>query len=109
MFAPVAVFRDQLCAFFSGQTGVAAVPRAFRGNLLILVADTLIFVEPNRFRILTAGVFKKRSTNIEPGNHWTILDHFKQFCLIRKVFIFIVGQKGCRNLENILLYIYEVK
>ena len=105
MFAPVAVFRDQLCAFFSWQTGVAAVPRALRGNLLILVADTLIFVEPNRFRILTAGVFKKRSTNIEPGDYWTILDHFKQFCLIRKVFIFIVGQKGCRNLENILLYI----
>ena len=107
MFAPVAVFRDQLCAFFSGQTGVAAVPRALRGNILILIADTLIFVEPNRFR--TAGVFKKGTTNIEPGDHWTILDHFKQFCLIRKVFIFIVGQKGCRNLENILLYIYEVK
>ena len=105
MFAPVAVFRDQLCAFFSWQTCVAAVPRALRGNILILIADTLIFVEPNRFRILTAGVFKKRSTNIEPGDYWTILDHFKQFCLIRKVFIFIVGQKGCRNLENILLYI----
>ena len=75
------------------------------GNLLILIADTLLFVEPNRFSFRAAGVFKKRIANIEPGDHWTILDHFEQFSLIGKVFIFIVRQKGYRNLENILLYI----
>ena len=68
----------QALAFPEACVALAIGLPALMGHLLLLVADAGLLVEIHPAFIL----LEAHDVDVHPCDHWTILDHFKEFVLV---------------------------